>query len=172
MSGIVFTSATLTWTAGAWLQAHHVARIGPGRFLVAGFATLIAGIVGFGTILSPEVPLIVGMVMWGVAGFGMGLSYSTLSLVVLREAPLYEQGAATAGLQLSDVLGTALGTGVGGALIAFGARAEQPAWVGLAATFGIAIVVAAFGLGLTSRLGSHASSSFRSRDTGTVEAVG
>ena len=172
VSGIVYTSATLTWTAGAWLQAHHVARIGPGRFLVAGFSTLIVGIAGFATILSPDVPLVVGVVMWGVAGFGMGLSYSTLSLVVLREAALDEQGAATAGLQLSDVLGTALGTGVGGALIAFGARAGEPAWVGLAATFGIAIVVAVLGLGLTSRLGRHAASGSRSQTTGAVEAVG
>ncbi|HUQ77993.1 MAG TPA: MFS transporter [Patescibacteria group bacterium] len=177
VSGIVFTSATLTWTAGAWLQAHHVARIEPGRFLVAGFSTLIVGMVGFATILSPDVPLIVGVVMWGVAGFGMGLSYSTLSLVVLREAPLAEQGAATAGLQLSDVLGTALGTGSGGALIAFGARAGEPAWVGLAAAFSIAIVVAVLGLGLTARLGRHASAGAPSRDTGAgdtgaAEAVG
>lgn len=172
VSGIVFTSATLTWTAGAWLQAHHVARIGPGRFLVAGFATLIVGIVGFATILSPDVPLVVGVAMWGVAGFGMGLSYSTLSLVVLREAALAEQGAATAGLQLSDVLGTALGAGIGGALIAFGARAGEPAWVGLAATFGIAIAVALFGLGLTSRLGRHAAAGSRSQNTSAVEVVG
>ena len=158
MSGIVFTVSTLTWTAGAWLQAHNVARIGPGRFLVAGFATLVVGIVGFAAILSPDVPLVVAVVMWGVAGFGMGLSYSTLSLVVLREAPPDEQGAATAGLQLSDVLGTSLGAGVGGALIAFGARAGEPAWVGLGATFAVATVVAVVGLALTRRLGHRAAS--------------
>jgi MFS family permease len=158
VSGIVYTSATLTWTVGAWIQAHHVVRIGPGRFLVTGFATLILGIVGFATILSPHVPLAVGVVAWGVAGFGMGLAYSTLSLVVLREAAVEQQGAATAGLQLSDILGTALGTGIGGALIAFGARAGEPAWVGLGATFAIALVVAVVGLGLTPRLGHRASS--------------
>ena len=172
VSGIVFTSATLTWTAGAWLQAHYIARIGPGRFLVAGFATVIVGIVGFATILAPDVPLVVGVLMWGVAGFGMGLCYSTLSLVVLREAALGEQGAATAGLQLSDVLGTALGTGTGGALIAFGARAGEPAWVGLAATFAVAAVVAAMGLGLTSRLGHRASSGAPNADAGAARAVG
>jgi MFS family permease len=94
-------------------------------------------------------------VIWGVAGFGMGLSYSTPSLVVLREAPLAEQGAATAGLQLSDVLGGALGTGIGGALIAFGSRAGSPGWEGLAATFGVAAVVALAGLALTTRLGAR-----------------
>ena len=83
---------------------------------------------------------------WAVAGLGMGFSYSPLSLVVLREAPLEAQGASTAGLQLSDVLGTALGTGVGGALIAIGAprgrRRTGSAWP---AAFGVGVVAAAIG---------------------------
>jgi hypothetical protein len=76
---------------------------------------------------------------------------------VLREAPADEQGSATAGLQLSDVLGASLGTGVGGALIAYGIRAGEPPWVGLAATFAVAAVVAVVGLGLTGRLGARTS---------------
>jgi MFS family permease len=153
VSGLVFTASTLTWTGGAWIQAHRIDRIGPTRFLVAGFTFLILGIVGFAAILSPDVPLVAGVVTWAIAGFGMGLSYSTLSLVVLREAPPAEQGAATAGLQLSDVLGTSLGTGVGGALIAFGARSGSPGWVGLADAFAVAVAVAVAGLAITRRLG-------------------
>jgi MFS family permease len=155
VSGLIFTASTLTWTGGAWIQAHRVDRLGPRRFLMAGFATVIVGIVGFAAILLPSVPLIVGVVTWAITGFGMGLSYSTLSLVVLREAPPAEQGAATAGLQLSDVLGTSLGTGIGGALIAFGARSGSPGWVGLAATFAVAVTVAVIGLVTTRRLARH-----------------
>jgi len=154
VSGIVFTASTLSWTAGAWIQAQRVERVGPARFLVAGFATVVVGTVGFAAILLPSVPLIVGVVTWAITGFGMGLSYSTLSLVVLREAPPAEQGAATAGLQLSDVLGTSLGTGVGGALIAFGARSGSPGWVGLAGAFAVAVAVAFAGLAITRRLGA------------------
>jgi MFS family permease len=153
VSGLVFTASTLTWTGGAWIQAHRIDRIGPTRFLVAGFAFLILGVVGFAGILVPEVPLVAGVVTWGIAGFGMGLSYSTLSLVVLRRAPPAEQGSATAGLQLSDVLGTSLGTGIGGALIAFGARSGSPGWVGLAGAFAVAVAVAVAGLAITRRLG-------------------
>jgi MFS family permease len=153
VSGIVFTASTLAWTGGAWIQAQRVERIGPTRFLVAGFATVVVGTVGFAAILLPSVPLILGVVTWAITGFGMGLSYSTLSLVVLREAPPAEQGAATAGLQLSDVLGTSLGTGVGGALIAFGARSGSPGWVGLAGAFAVAVAVAFAGLAITRRLG-------------------
>jgi MFS family permease len=152
VSGLVFTASTLTWTGGAWIQAQRIDRIAPARFLMAGFGTVIVGIVGFAAILLPSVPLVVGIVTWAITGFGMGLSYSTLSLVVLREAPPAEQGAATAGLQLSDVLGTALGTGIGGALIAFGARSGSPGWVALAGVFAIAVTVAATGLAITGRL--------------------
>jgi MFS family permease len=153
VSGLVFTASTLTWTGGAWIQAHRIDRIGPTRFLVAGFAFLILGVVGFAAVLVPEVPLVAGVVTWGIAGFGMGLSYSTLSLVVLRQAPPAEQGSATAGLQLSDVLGTSLGTGIGGALIAFGVRSGSPGWVGLAGAFAVSVAVAVAGLAITRRLG-------------------
>jgi MFS family permease len=153
VSGVVFTASTLAWTGGAWIQAQRVDRIGPTRFVLAGFGTIIVGTVGFAAVLLPTVPLVVGVVTWAVTGFGMGLSYSTLSLVVLREAPPAEQGAATAGLQLSDVLGTSLGTGIGGALIAFGARSGSPGWVGLAGAFAVAVAVAFAGLTITRRLG-------------------
>ena len=85
----------------------------------------------------------------------MGLAYAPLSLTVLREAPPESQGAATAGLQLSDVLGTALGSGVGGALIAFGHREGAEPWVGLAWAFGIGVIVAAFGAVLAGRLAAR-----------------
>lgn len=154
IGGLAYTVATLTWTAGSWVQARRIDRFGTRRFLLAGFVVLITGLVTFATILVPAVPLVVGLIAWAIAGFGMGLAYSTTSLVVLREAPLAEQGTATAGLQLSDVLGTAIGTGVGGALIALGSRAGAVASVGLGAAFAAGIAVAVVGLLLTPRLSS------------------
>jgi MFS family permease len=152
VSGLVFTASTLTWTGGAWIQAQRIQRIGPTRFLMAGFAVVTVGVAGFAAVLIPAVPLVAGVVAWAIAGFGMGLSYSTLALVVLREAPPAEQGAATAALQLSDVLGTSLGTGIGGALIAFGLRSASPGWFGLAGAFAVSAAVAVGGLGITRRL--------------------
>ena len=68
-----------------------------------------------------SVPIGVAFVAWAVAGFGMGISYSPVSLVVLAEAPAGGEGTASASLQLCDVLGIALGTGVSGAIVAAGA---------------------------------------------------
>jgi MFS family permease len=151
-SGVVLTAATLSWTSGAWVQAHWIGRIGAARFVRIGFATVAVGIVGFATILSPAVPIAVGVVAWAVAGLGMGFSYSPLSLLVLRDAPPESQGTATAGLQLSDVLGTALGTGVGGALIALAHRDGAEGWIGLAWAFGAGVGVALAGFALAGRL--------------------
>jgi MFS family permease len=151
-SGVIVTAATLSWTAGAWVQARWIARIGAPRFVRIGFATVAVGILGFAAILSPAVPIAVGVVAWAIAGLGMGFSYSPLSLLVLRDAPPESQGTATAGLQLSDVLGTSLGTGVGGAFIALAHRDGAEGWVGLAWAFGAGIAVAIAGFTLAGRL--------------------
>ncbi len=152
VAGLALTAATLSWTAGAWTQAHWIGRYGAKPFIRTGFVVVAIGVLGFAAILSPGVPLLVGVVAWAVAGLGMGLAYAPLSLTVLREAPPESQGAATAGLQLSDVLGTALGAGVGGALIAFGHREGAEAWVGLAWAFGIGVLAAVIGVALAGRL--------------------
>jgi MFS family permease len=152
VSGLVFTASTLSWTGGSWILAQRIERYGPRRFLALGFAVVVAGIAGFAAILIPSVPLIVAVVTWSVAGLGMGLSYSTPAIIVLRDAPAELQGASTAGLQLSDVLGTSLGTGLGGAFIAGAARSGSQGWVGLALTFAVSIAVAVVGLTLSPRV--------------------
>ena len=99
-------------------RARGVTRVGARTFVGAGFAVVLGGLAVTAAVLVPAVPVAIGVAGWGVAGLGMGLAYAPLSLTVLREAPAGEEGLATSGLQLSDVLGTALGTGVGGALVA------------------------------------------------------
>jgi MFS family permease len=170
-SGVVLTAATLAWSVGAWVQARRIEQIGAARFVRIGFATVIVGIVGFGAVLSPSVPIAVGIVAWAVAGLGMGFSYSPLALLVLRDATPETQGTATAGLQLSDVVGTALGTGVGGALIAFAHREGAEGWVGLAWAFGVGIVVAIAGFLLAGRLGGPVAHRPDQRMTDAVETA-
>ena len=152
VAGIALTVATLTWTAAAWVQARYVVRLGAGRFVTACFAIVLLAIALLALVLSPSVPLIVASIAWGIAGIGMGLGYAPLTLVVLAEAPPEGQGMATAALQLSDVLGTALGTGAGGAVIAFALGAGQPASVGLGGVMVLGAAVGCIGLVLSARL--------------------
>lgn len=152
-AGVVLTAATLSWTAGSWVQARRFDRWGARRFVGAGFAVLTVGMATFGLVLIPAVPvLIVGIPTWAIAGLGMGLLYAPLSLVTLREAPEGGQGAATSALQLSDILGTSLGTGLGGGILAAGVRGGAPQGTSLAITFGVAVAAAIGGLLLATRL--------------------
>jgi MFS family permease len=164
-AGLALTAATLTWTAGAWVQARWLGVRGARVFVRGGFAVVAVGVLAFAAVLSPAVPVLVGILAWAVAGLGMGFAYSPLSIVVLRDAPPETAGAATAGLQLSDVLGTALGTGVGGAFVAAGERAGQIS-LGLAWAFAVAVLIAVAGFVTSDRLPG------RVRRHGAADALG
>ena len=152
VAGIVLTSATIAWTAGSWTQARYAERWPTRRFVRAGFLVTVVGLVSFGLILLPEVPVAWAVPTFAVAGFGMGLGYAPLSLIVLREAMPGAQGTASSALSLSDTLGTALGTGISGAIIAASLRATDESQTGLAVAFAVAIAVGIGGFFLTGRL--------------------
>ncbi len=145
VTGLAITAATLAWTAGSWIQTRRIERYGPAWFVRVSLLIVTLGLIGTTLLLDPDIPIIVGVVSLSIASVGIGLGYSAVSLIVLREAPPGREGAATSALQLSDVLGTVLGTGIGGAFIAAGERSGAQEWVGLAGVFGIAIAVAALG---------------------------
>jgi MFS family permease len=123
VAGLALTAATLTWTAGSWLQAQFAARQGRRLLVTLGLSLLVFGLAGIASVLIPAIPVVMAPLAWGVSGLGMGLAYSTLSLVVLETASADQQGSASASMQLSSVLGSALGTGFGGVIIALAATA-------------------------------------------------
>ena len=151
-AGISLTAATLTWTVGSWIQARLSSRFPPERFVQAGIAVLIAGLGTFLVILFPQFSPWWSIPTIGLAGLGMGLAYSPLALIVLREAAGAEQGRASSALSLTDSLGTALGTGITGAAVAASVRDAGTPLRGLLVGFGVAIAVALLGLVLSVRL--------------------
>lgn len=151
-AGVVLTTATLSWTAGSWTQARNSERWPARLFVRAGFLVVIAGLALFSLVLLPGVPAWLAAPTFAVAGYGMGLAYSPLALIVLREAPAATQGSASSALSLMDTLGTAIGTGVAGAIVAASLRSTGDVSVGLAIAFGVAIVVGFGGLALSGRL--------------------
>jgi MFS family permease len=120
LGGMALTAATLTWTTGSWIQQHRVREVGPSRFVRAGLVLIACGIALMIAVAENVVPTATAVLAWGIAGLGMGISYSPIALVVLAEAPSGGEGAATSAMQLSDTLGTALGTGVAGAILSAG----------------------------------------------------
>ncbi|HUP55048.1 MAG TPA: MFS transporter [Methylomirabilota bacterium] len=151
-AGLTLTAATLTWTSGSWIQARLAPRFPPERFVQAGIAALIVGLGSFMLVLLPEVPTWVSVPTVGIAGLGMGLAYSPLALIVLREAHGAEQGRASSALSLTDSLGAALGIGITGAAVAASVRSTATPVSGLAIGFAVALAVAVLGLIVSRRL--------------------
>jgi MFS family permease len=155
-AGIALTAATVSWTAGSWTQARFSKRWPPERFVRAGLLVLVVGLASFGIVLVPTVSPWVALPTFAIAGYAMGLAYSPLALIVLREAPSAEQGRASSAISLTDSLGTALGTGITGALVAASVRSTGDAAMGLAMGFGVAVTVALLGVALGGRLHGEA----------------
>jgi MFS family permease len=121
-----------------------VRRLGPQVFVRVGMVLIACGIGLMIAVAQSVVPGAVAVLAWGVAGLGMGISYAPLSLVVLDEADVGSEGAATAALQLCDTLGVALGTGVAGAILAAGATLDWTGATALTAAFVLCGAVALF----------------------------
>jgi len=152
VSGIALTAGTLAWTTGAWIQERTVFRAGPAPLVRYGFLLLAVGIAGMVSVLTEVTPAWFGIPAWGVAGLGIGLAYSPISLTVLRHAPAGNEGAAASSMQLADILGTALGTGIGAVAVAAAVASGGSAVVGIAITDGLAGVLAIAGVFIASRL--------------------
>jgi MFS family permease len=152
LAGIAVTGSTLSWTAGAWIQARIYGRWEGRRLVRIGLWVILAGIGGMVAMLVPAVPVAEGIASWTVAGLGMGLCYAPISLMMLSEAPPGREGWASASLNLADVLGSALGIGIGGAAISAVAGSGRSLGAGGGAAFFLASVAGAAALAITSRL--------------------
>jgi predicted MFS family arabinose efflux permease len=141
LAGLAVTGSTLAWTAGAWLQSRLNGSWEARRLVGTGLAVVMIGIAAMSLVLLPATPVYAGIAAWTVAGFGIGLAYAPISLLMLREAPAGREGWASASLSLADVLGTAMGIGAGGAAVT---AATAHGWP-LAAGVGIAFAIAAAG---------------------------
>lgn len=130
-AGLALTAATIFWTTGAWVQAHLAARGGQRRRVIIGLALIAAGIAGIVAELLLALPAPLVIAAWGIAGLGMGLAFSTISLVVLRQAPPGQEGTTSSAMQLANGLGTALGTGLGGVVIAYASRGNSSPRMGI-----------------------------------------
>ncbi|AIY17056.1 MFS transporter [Pimelobacter simplex] len=139
-AGWVLTVGALTWSGGAVLAARWpLLADQPGRVRL-GAALLALGIGGFALVSVAAVPLVVPVLAWGCAGFGIGLAFPTLSVLALATAEDDRAGEVSSSLQLSDYLANSAGVALGGVLFAgFAATAPVPA--------ATALVVAAAVLG-------------------------
>jgi MFS family permease len=116
-AGLALTAATISWIISAWLQA-RLASSQSRRVLVSlGLGLIITGIIGIIVVLQPNVPIVLALLAWGVAGLGMGFASPTVTLVAMELAPTGQEGATTSAIGQAGILGIALGTGIGGVIV-------------------------------------------------------
>jgi MFS family permease len=151
-ASIAITGSTMTWTAGAWLQA-RLAETWEGRSLIRiGLLLILGGIAGMAISLQSGIPVGVALVAWSIAGLGMGVAFAPTSLMMLRETSAGRAGRASASLNLSDVLGTALGTGLGGGALVAASNQGWSLSTGVLIAFGVASIGALVALIVVHRL--------------------
>ena len=168
VGGLALSAAAVTWGLGSWLPAHLGGR-GVRRELVGGGAGLVAaGISVTALVLLPALPIAMAAIGWAIAGLGMGLAYSTLSLLILETAAPGQEGASSAALQLMFTLGTALGAGSGGAFIALSEAGLYSLQAAIALADGVMVAAAVMVLLLARRVPARAPRPAVARREGSV----
>jgi MFS family permease len=153
VASIAVTVTTVSWTAGAWIQQRFIARTGEAWFVRVGYLMLAPGVA-----LAAAAALSDGLPFWLIhvgglaAGLGMGFSYSAHAQLTFRSVEERDVGSATSSLQLCDNLGIALGTGVVGAVVAFGDDVGWAPGTAVALAWAVPIAIAATGALLSQRL--------------------
>ena len=152
VAGLALTAATLTWTSGAWVNARR-ANEWTGRFSARVGVILVAmGIAVSGSTAYSGTPVVAAAIGWGIGGLGMGIAWQTMTLTILAEAEEDTVGASSAALNLSSVLGVAVGTGIGGAVVGAGDSAGWDTAVSAGAIFALMFGVAVLALVAAARL--------------------
>lgn len=146
VAGAVLAIGSFGWSGGSWLQGQ--ARFAGRRWMLVmvGGTLLALGILGLVAILVTGASVwLIGPAMV-LAGLGMGVGSTSLSVLVLDLVPLSGQSSASAALQLSDVLGSVLGIAAASAVFTalHSGAGDQPAyfviWTGLAALAAVTVV--------------------------------
>ena len=144
-AGLALTAGTIAWSSGSWIQARISMRVSRRAMEWIGLTLLSAAILIIASVLLPSVPIFVGPLGWGLAGLGMGFAYITLNLTMLELAEPGQEGNASSSMQLASVLGSGVGTGIGGALVAVGHAQGSPIQHALALHFGLMLMAVLLG---------------------------
>jgi MFS family permease len=152
LAGIVLTTGGVTWTTGSWVHERLAPRLTSRTIITTSFLLVAIGAGGVLAVLLFPVPVELAYLAWATSGAGIGFGYAAISVLVLRLAPPGRTGATGAAMQVLDNLGTALGTGVGGAAVAIAVGRGLPVETGIAAAFAVAIAGGLAGLAVARRL--------------------
>jgi MFS family permease len=147
-AGISLTVTGVMWAFGSWVQGRFTG-LARASMLRLGLLCMTVGLAVSVLLAVPALAPVWGLLGWGLAGVGMGISSSTLSVLVLDLSRDDEQGRNNGAAQTSAAASMAVGLAFGGALVAGAAPSPGPA--AFAVLLAAGTLAAATGLGLTPR---------------------
>jgi MFS family permease len=151
LAGLPLTVGALGWSLASAFQGRKpdVSRV---VLVRTGFLLVAIGLAAT-ALVGPHWPLgWVAALTWLVAGAGMGLAIPSLTVLTMRHAAEDQRGFASSALQVSDMLGSALAVGIGGALLGALASAAHPSAAVVPLDLAMSAVALA-GIAVTRRMG-------------------
>ncbi|MEO8539423.1 MAG: MFS transporter [bacterium] len=154
IGGLSVTSATLSWTAGSWLQERFATSTSRATRASIGGGIVAVGIAATSFGISDAMPGAVVALTWAIAGLGIGIAYPTFSLEMMADTPHGREGEVSSAMKLTETLSGALGIGVAGGIVAAG---KAGGWEGpaLAGVFVLAGLSAAMTIVISRRLSTE-----------------
>jgi len=138
-AGYMELPMNIAWFVASLISGALVARRGRyKRLMVVGFVLLVVGVLTLCGI-TLETPVLLIAAVLSLVGFGIGLTFEILVLIVQNEFPASDVGMSTAATNLVREMGTTLGTAVAGAL--FTSRLADTLSQGLASVGGVGMLV-------------------------------
>jgi MFS family permease len=117
-AGIMLTVGALGWSFGSFVQGHRSMHNRRSELVIAGGASLTAGILLLAAIAEFGWHYYVVGLATALAGLGMGLAMSSISVLSLSLSSVSDHGRTSSALQVSDVLGSVMGISAAGAVFA------------------------------------------------------
>jgi len=146
-AGVMLTVGALGWSFGSFVQGQHTLHDRRSELVVAGGASLTAGILLLAAIAELNWHYYLVGLATTLSGLGMGLAMSSTSVLSLALSPVSDHGRTSSSLQVSDVLGSVMGISAAGAVFAAmhnpdgsDLQAYELIWVSLAAVAALVMV--------------------------------
>lgn len=118
LAGLSLAGAGLTWALGSYLQARPRFEPARERLVQLGMLMSAAAIAAVPLALDHAVPVGIVAVAWCLAGMGMGMAISSLTVLMLRVSRPADTGTNSAALQVGDALANVVLVATAGTLFA------------------------------------------------------
>lgn len=150
-ASLCITLAALGWCVAGFAQPALFGRFGAVTLVTAASVAVAASTGGLAAV-ALGAPVWIAFAAWSLGGMGIGLSYSTISLVALAAARTGEEGAVSSATTLAAVVGMLAGVFLCGVPIFIAGHAGVPLGNAIVYTFALGFALSVGLLGIAPRL--------------------